>query len=150
MTFIRNTKWTEYSLSKAFIQTQGRFHFTNQESTLIRINHFLPWEADILQVSKSGKLTEFEVKINLQDWRNDFKKEKWKEKWKKTWRFYYLIPDNLSKYSNEIIMPSWAGILSFNTHIEEIKSPGLNNIKLSVKDRLKLLRLAGLRSWYSK
>ena len=37
---------------------------------------YLRWEADLISVTKSGFLHEYEIKISLSDFKNDFKKKK--------------------------------------------------------------------------
>lgn len=59
------------------------------------------WESDLLVVSKSGYLTEVEVKNSLADWRADLQKQKFTDLRRKLdferyiKRFYYAIPDVL-------------------------------------------------------
>lgn len=54
-----------------------------------------PERADVIQVTRSGYATEYEIKISAADWRADLQKPKWK-----TWpantgfvtRFFYVVP----------------------------------------------------------
>jgi hypothetical protein len=78
------------------------------------------FEADIIELTKSGYALEYEVKITRADFRNDIKKQKVyviqppKSKYeilqeaKRVNRFYYIVPEGLIA---EIEIPEFAGLI---------------------------------------
>jgi len=52
-------------------------------------------KCDVVQLSKSGYATEYEIKISRADWRGDAEKEKWQVPRPHIRRFYYVIPADL-------------------------------------------------------
>ena len=80
---------------------------TNPLFTLTRVSHgFFRWgEADVISISKSGYITEYEIKMSIADLKKDREKEKWKNEplwWDKNYpgnfnsflekiKFYYVV-----------------------------------------------------------
>src|SRR6185295_5183274 len=103
----------------------------------------LPWEADIIACSKSGFLTEVEIKVSLSDWKADFQKHKFKDQsfTKRIKKFYYAAPIELAIRYPEIEMPPFAGVLGVAEYggVKILKEAGVNDArKLSEKEMLQL------------
>jgi len=107
------------------------------------------WESDLLLVSKSGYVTEVEVKCNFPDLKNDSKKKKFtypayrQEFDQQIRRFYYAVPGDMAFDSRCI--PAWAGILLVRARnvvetreaqtrysAQKIKPEALNRLRRSV------------------
>lgn len=115
------------------------------------VNH----ECDLLSMSKSGYLTEIELKVSKSDLMNDFKKSHTHYD-KKIKYFYYAVPEELKAVALEVI-PKEAGLIiaykARNGHIkaDAIKSPIARPAKaLSDKDQFQLARLGTMRIWSLK
>jgi hypothetical protein len=130
------------------------------------------YEADLVIVSKSHYATEIEIKISIYDLRNDLKKRKFHPylNWLNRFRqFYYLIPEEMLKYQDEIlniILPSaglmvrkhrvvedrYTGKISLEYYIETVRAAKINTkaMKLSDIEYLHLCHLAAMRIWTLK
>ena len=78
---------------------------------------------DLAIVSKNNYLTEMEIKVSLQDWKNDAKKDKWKSSYRKYVAYlWYCIPlalyDKLDKVEH---MKDDYGIITFEPVWQEGK-----------------------------
>lgn len=127
-----------------------------RKSNLVFPNIYLgSWEADILEITKSGYTYEYEVKISKSDFKADFEKSK---KTKKTYEkksdhisqgkrvthFYYVCPEGLI---DEKDIPDYAGLIYAKKYndtatisFKTIKpSPKLNKSKITDKIKQKLL-----------
>jgi hypothetical protein len=116
----------------------------------------LPYEADLLACSKSGFLTEVEIKVSMSDWRADFLKYKWNAmgfpKCETIKRFYYAAPEALAKRYPEIeaIMPICAGVISVSeTGIKVLKEAKTapSHRKLRDSEIVVLCRLGAIKAW---
>lgn len=67
-------------------------------------------KADLVQISRAGYLTEFEIKVTLADWNADRTKAKFAGHRPHVARFFYVIPDNLVDRIPDWV-PASAGIL---------------------------------------
>lgn len=114
----------------------------------------LPDEADLIVLSKTGYLTEVEVKVSLSDWKADLEKRKWLRKKFQNGlvkRFFYAAPEALAARHAELALPSMAGVISVSERGEATvirpaaTFPG--HKKLSVLQAHKLLRLAAIKAW---
>lgn len=121
-------------------------------SKKLRLNH----EADLVILSKSNLATEVEIKVSLQDLKNDFKKSKWKS-YKKSGntinpifsKMFFAIPETLYEKSKNII-PANIGIITITEEehkVKIIRKAKMNPKKVKWPDELKikLLRLGCLR-----
>lgn len=82
---------------------------------------FYPGEADLVSITKSDYINEYEIKVDRNDLKNDYKKVKFKtyEKAKQTKRykipnyFWYVLPIDIYKCIEkfQIIIPEYAGIM---------------------------------------
>jgi hypothetical protein len=97
----------EYSIQSALA---NRFDW-NRNKCFPRVKMW-SWEQDLVIVTEAGKVWEVEIKTAMQDWRNDFKKNKWTSlHWKKISRFYYCVTPELLKNGIPDWVPGYAGIL---------------------------------------
>ena len=136
------------------------FYFLRQFVVLPNSNSFTSWEADLLVCSKAGFLTEIEIKVSRQDWRNDTKKDKFQNRpdgrraygWGFIKQFYYAVPREIAGDSDALVrMPQWAGLIAVSedgtcevAHQAETLD---GHRKLSEKQLLKFARLAAVRIW---
>lgn len=69
----------------------------NQRSDIMVPNvswGLLPYEADFVSVSRSGYMTEVEIKRSFQDFKKDFTKEHNHDD-ERVYRFYYCVPESI-------------------------------------------------------
>ena len=89
------------------------------------VTYFSGYEMDLLIISKSGYATEIEVKLNISDFKNDFKKKKFHD-CKMVTSMYYCVPSKIIdqvKAKLDTDFPKF-GIISF----EWVKgNPNLDN-----------------------
>lgn len=114
----------------------------------------LPYEADFVIISKSGYLTEVEIKRSWSDFLADFKK-KHKHDAEQVYYFYYCVPEKITEkvveYLKQKELP--LAVLSYNDN-GVVKSVGygyssLNgkHRKLFIEEQLTIARLGQLRFW---
>lgn len=110
------------------------------------------WESDILALTKSNYLIEYEIKISLSDYKRDFSKRKhWFLKNqigqfpKSPNRFYYVVLDEI----NKIEVPEYAGLIVIKDRVvDKIKeAPLLHRRKISDKQKDRLYHLLYFRAW---
>lgn len=110
-------------------------------------------ECDLLVMSKSGYLSEIEIKISVSDLKKDREKRHGHHD-ERIKALYFAIPEYLFKYKKYI--PEKAGILvvkkignRFRVVLE--KSPKMNKTQtLLLEDQFKVARLGALRIWTLK
>jgi len=128
----------------------------------------LDYEADLVIVSPSKYAMEVEIKISISDLRHDSKKKKFKVFGisKRFRQFYYLIPNTMLKYQEEIIsiIPDYAGLMvaepeyvknhygdkfvkKYLCRIIKVAKINKGFHKLTDKEYLKLSHLAAMRIW---
>lgn len=113
----------------------------------------LPWEADLLVLTRTGYLNEVEIKISASDWRADKDKGKWSHPQLalKIRRFWYCAPIQLADRWREFGIPDFAGVLgvsdsgqpSILRHAKTNRQAG----PLSTEDQFQMMRLAALKAW---
>ena len=122
-----------------------RMH-TNQSSKLFPNTYLGNWEADVFEVTKSGYLYEYEVKITRADFKKDAEKcSGWvcnKEngfireditkfnqlrEGKRVNYFYYLVPEGLITVDE---LPEFAGLIYINT---KYRHPSFKTVKVAPK-----------------
>lgn len=142
------------------------FFWRRQFVVLPNSNSFTQWEADLLVCSKVGYITEIEIKVSRQDWRNDKKKDKFKylsnpEGSRGGWgfikQFYYAVPMPLAEVWPQMEIPSWAGVYGIHEptsgrkygHAVLLKHAEVrpNHRKLTDKQKCEFARLAACRIW---
>jgi hypothetical protein len=137
-------------MTEAYIVHRFFRAYGNDVKYLVNNMHFYQWEADIMALSKSDFLWEFEIKVSRADLQNDRQKifrqvSKYDHLLNGNGpnRFYYLMPRDLADKCMDII-PEWAGILVVTNHgvlkIREARQ--LHKTKATDKDTLKILRAA--------
>lgn len=114
----------------------------------------LPYEADFVVISKSGYLTEVEIKRSWSDFLADFKK-KHKHDAEQVYYFYYCVPEKITEQVVEYLRQKELSlaVLSYNDS-GVVKSIGygyssLNgkHRKLFIEEQLTIARLGQLRFW---
>lgn len=122
----------------------------------------LNYEADLIIVTKDKYLYEVEIKISIADLKKDILKKKFSTNGQyKIKKFYYLIPESLLKYRDEIlnlIRPE-AGLMSakynnyknrFEINLINMATINKKAEKISDKEYLHLCHLAAMRIWTLK
>lgn len=73
------------------------------------------FEMDLVVISRAGSLSEYEIKVSLQDWKNDEKKAKWKSRYRKYVPYlWYCIPLSLYEKLDKVAhMKDDYGIITF-------------------------------------
>lgn len=83
-------------ITETHIQSQiiyWAMHFGGYKLVLPNSNTFVPWEADILAVSRSLKLSEYEIKISKADYKRDEKKIKKHQALRAAYSTRWAIPN---------------------------------------------------------
>lgn len=115
----------------------------------------LSHEVDLLVVRKSGIAIEIEIKISLQDFKADFKKQHHhQERLNRITEFYYAMPETLYEKCKDLIPPE-AGILTCNrgswegakVYVKKVRrSIRIKNAKkLTTEEQFKVAQLGCLR-----
>ena len=82
----------------------------------------LSHEVDLLVVRKSGVAIEIEIKISLQDFKADFKKEHHhQERLNRITEFYYVMPKQLYLKCKDLI-PEGAGVIICERYLDYAKN----------------------------
>jgi len=113
---------------------------------------FLDWEADLLVMTKTGYLTEVEIKVSLQDWKADFEKRKWKQFQNRSpiKYFYYAAPQGLAERYSELQLPPGAGVILVPPEGSPVKlrrAEARPVAALTFEQQHRLLRLAAIKAW---
>ena len=109
----------ENNLTEENIQDKLSALFMSESNVKYRCENlfvFKKWESDLILITKSNLIYEFEIKISKADFNNDFKKKtekhkillENKENIQKPNYFYYAVPENLI---NEQEIPEYAGLI---------------------------------------
>lgn len=118
----------------------------------------LSYEADLIAISKTGRVTEVEIKVSKSDLVADFLKYKWKKGLdERINKFFYAVPEKLKQFALENI-PETAGLYSvkekkehsFSLPTAEIVRPATaikQSKKPSESDINNLSRLGVMRYW---
>lgn len=119
---------TEHEVISGYIKTVGREKPANKIFPNVHLGRF---ECDILELTKSGYLYEYEIKLTKADFKNDAKKQtgtyvivdgKYQSKplfkydhlsdGKRVNYFYYVVPEGLLKAED---VPEFAGLMEFKS-----------------------------------
>jgi len=130
------TKEIQKSIGKMKVLS---FHTPVCENVKYLLHH---WEMDVMSISKSGMMYEYEVKISRSDFKADLKKNKQhyykKENLMKIWTpnyFSYACPTDLIKIEE---IPDYAGLYYCeNGEVSEIRKP--KRLHDTVHNRIKIL-----------
>lgn len=118
-------------------------------------------EADLLVMSKSGYLTEFEIKRSWSDFLNDFKKESTHDEGKVSVKYFVLpiaIKEKSIEYLDSGVDPekTW-GVITYdeNLILNTVRVPSNINkrnpdFKLTLEEQYRLARLGAMRVWNLK
>ena len=121
---------------------------------------FYHWESDLLVVSRSMYVTEYEIKVSVNDFRADAKKERttliqtdqhkaWADRIMKTRRpnrFFYVMPADIAA---KVTVPDWAGLMIMDrSWVRETKrAKRLHNEKIEHEQVTNLIRKMQYRFW---
>lgn len=132
----------------------------------------LPYEADFVVLSKSGYLTEVEIKRSWEDFKADFKK-KHNHDAEQVYYFYYCVPVSIVAKVKEFLIEKYEAesqpwkcpaVLWYNengnvrvavddsqrcfgSHYASSISPNVKHRKLFLEEQLTVARLGQLRYW---
>ena len=131
----------------------------------------LPYEADFVVLSKSGYLTEVEIKRSWEDFKADFKKNHNHDA-EQVYYFYYCVPVSIVGKVKEFLMEKYGeryflcapAVLwydesgnvrvavddnqrCFGSHYAASVSPNVKHRKLFLEEQLTVARLGQLRYW---
>lgn len=131
-----------------------------KKDILSEIENLKPWErpskmyeADFIYITKSGYLTEVEIKVDINDFRNDFKKKIYHSS-SMVSALYYAFPEELYKKYKDEIHDKTAGIagiimVSYDCKIKA-KAPKRKNIKALTDIEIKDFMRIGCMKWFKE
>lgn len=131
-----------------------------KKDILPEIENLKPWErpskmyeADFIYITKSGYLTEVEIKVDINDLRNDFKKKIYHSS-SMVSALYYAFPEELYKKYKDEIHDKTAGIagiimVSYDCKIKA-KAPKRKNIKALTDIEIKDFMRIGCMKWFKE
>ena len=154
-------------ISKILARHDGLFNWFKNFVVVPNLSHsLLTWEADLVACTKSGYLSEVEIKVSASDWKNDHLKSKWRPTrdggrplgWRLIKNFYYAAPVKLAKRYQEFEIPDYAGIIavsrtdhgSYIADSLEFLRPAKaipGHRKLTDKEMTLLARMGAMRIW---
>lgn len=124
----------------------------------------LPYEADFVDINKSGYLTEIEIKRSFEDFKKDFSK-KHNHDDERVYYFYYCVPESIYDKVVQFLDKKFEGkpnfrkpaVLYYNENLNiEYKNYGCTTAmhkdgvryrKLFLEEQLTVARLGTLRYW---
>ena len=110
-------------------------------------------ECDLLIMSKSGYLTEVEIKVSISDLKKDLEKGH-KHESNKIKFLFFAIPCDLDREECLKYIPERAGVLivghKWHVVLERPPKPNKESRKLSDKEQLQFYRLGSMRIWTLK
>lgn len=116
------------------------------------LNH----EADMVIMTKSGYLTEIEIKRSWEDFKADFKKDH-EHKDERVYKFYYCVPSSIKEKVIELLKTKdkFPAVLSYSEEgiVTDLKVgfPNTNRgRKLFLEEQLTIARLGCMRVWNLK
>ena len=118
------------------------------------LNH----EADLAIITKSGYLTEIEIKRSWEDFKIDFKKAH-EHKDPLVYNFYFCLPESIKDRAIEYLKQKFPNIIevgvlfySEDGHISQTSNTyaRTNGRKLFIEEQLKIARLGCMRIWNLK
>lgn len=132
-----------------------------KKDILPEIEKLKPWErpskmyeSDFIYITKSGYLTEVEIKVNINDFRNDFNKKIYHSS-QLVSSLYYAFPEVLYKrYEDEIRerVEEIAGIITVCNYGCKVKAkaPKRKNIKALTDIEIKDFMRIGCMKWFKE
>lgn len=111
------------------------------------------YESDFIYITKSGYLTEIEIKVDINDFRNDFKKKIYHSS-QLVSSLYYAFPEELYKKYKDEIHDKTAGIagiimVSYDCKVKA-KAPKRKNIKALTDTQIKDFMRIGCMKWFKE
>lgn len=114
-------------------------------------------EADLVVISKSLYLTEYEIKRSFEDFKADFRKKDY-HKDSRISKLYYVVPESICDRCKEYLESQYtfkveehAGIYAYNDENWNLRLAlecnYSNGKKMYVEDALEIARLGTLRLW---
>lgn len=132
-----------------------------KKEMLSEIEKLKPWErpskmyeSDFIYITKSGYLTEVEIKVDINDFRSDFNKKVYHSSLFVS-SLYYAFPEELyKKYKDEIRerVEGIAGIITVCNYGCKVKAkaPKRKNIKALTDIEIKDFMRIGCMKWFKK
>ena len=128
-----------------------------KKDILPEIEKLKPWErpskmyeSDFIYITKSGYLTEIEIKVDINDFRNDFKKKIYHSS-QLVSSLYYAFPEELYKKYKDEIHDKTAGIITVSYDCEvKAKAPKRKNIKSLTDIEIKDFMRIGCMKWFKE
>lgn len=131
-----------------------------KKDILPEIENLKPWErpskmyeADFIYITKSRYLTEVEIKVDINDFRNDFNKKIYHSS-SMVSALYYAFPEELYKKYKDEIHDKTAGIagiimVSYDCKVKA-KAPKRKNIKALTDIEIKDFMRIGCMKWFKE
>lgn len=131
-----------------------------KKDILPEVEKLKPWgrpskmyEADFIYITKSGYLTEVEIKVDINDFRNDFNKKVYHSS-PLVSSLYYAFPETLYKKYKDEINDKTAGIagiimVSYDCKVKA-KAPKRKNIKALTDIEIKDFMRIGCMKWFKE
>ena len=113
---------------------------------------FMPYECDLVVLTKVGYLYEVEIKVSRSDLIRDKKKYKWAYMRHRTRKIWFAIPEKLAGSMEYIPQQAGVFIVDKNGHITELRKPEIDSTaqKLSDRECFNVARLGAMRIWSLK
>lgn len=111
------------------------------------------YESDFIYITKSGYLTEVEIKVDINDFRSDFNKKVYHSS-PLVSALYYAFPEELYKKYKDEIHDKTAGIagiimVSYDCKVKA-KAPKRKNIKALTDTQIKDFMRIGCMKWFKE
>lgn len=111
------------------------------------------YESDFIYITKSGYLTEVEIKVDINDFRSDFNKKVYHSS-PLVSALYYAFPEELYKKYEDEIHDKTAGIagiimVSYDCKVKA-KAPKRKNIKALTDTQIKDFMRIGCMKWFKE
>lgn len=149
------------TITETIVQKHLYRYLEKKNHNLISPNvmNIYPWECDMISLTTSNMVHEYEIKTSKQDFLNDCKKTKhkhFKNKKNKTPSYFWYVCVGFEVDLKDI--PEYAGLMygiinprgNKIVFIEQKKAPRLNQVKLSINDCIRLYRSIYFRFWKQK
>jgi hypothetical protein len=141
-------------IDSKYIERKLYFTYRSGSSVLVPNYHALDWyECDLYRITRAGYSYEYEIKVDLTDFRIDMRKSKvfynpYRSERKHDWLrdgdprapnyFYYVVPKELSvKIQKYDLLPDWCGLLEIERYpVTIVKAPKIHRTKVSDEQRV--------------
>ena len=120
--------------------------------------YFYPdWESDLISVTNSGRVWEFEIKLSKSDYKRDFEKRRHEimdhNPYRGAYQFYYVIYgfdlslDELPPYAGLMVASYWRKYNIFYPSVKKSSPRRSKTKKITDKQKLDLSRKLMFRYW---